>query len=170
MHDLWIGTNNPKKLAELERLLSPLGCKLRTPKELGKPYAPVEDQPTFTGNARKKAELLAKLSGGLALADDSGICVDALGGQPDLIELEVMPADARLIRRLGASRSLRQLQMSFVADLSLDDLRPLAAVRSLRKLQLFECGEVSEVDVRALFGAEVEVRVTGRRSLRSRVR
>ena len=60
--------------------------------------------------------------------------------------------------------------MSFVADLSLDDLRPLAAVRSLRKLQLFECGEVSEVDVRALFGAEVEVRVTGRRSLRHRVR
>ena len=95
---------------------------------------------------------------------------DALGGQPDLIELEVMPADARLVRRLGASRSLRQLQMSFVADLSLDDLRPLAAVRSLRKLQLFECGEVSEVDVRALFGAEVEVRVTGLRSLRHRVR
>lgn len=106
MHDLWIGTNNPKKLAELERLLSPLGCKLRTPKELGKPYAPVEDQPTFTGNARKKAELLAKLSGGLALADDSGLCVDALGGRPGVLSARYGGPDlddrGRLERLLAA--------------------------------------------------------------------
>jgi XTP/dITP diphosphohydrolase len=82
MQDLWIGTNNPKKRAELERLLRPLGIRLRVPAELKVAYAPVEDQDTFAGNARKKAELLARLAKGFALADDSGLCVDALGGRP----------------------------------------------------------------------------------------
>lgn len=82
MHDLWIGTNNPKKRIELERLLAPLGVQLRTPHELGKPYEPVEDQPDFAGNARVKAALLARLANSIALADDSGLCVDVLGGRP----------------------------------------------------------------------------------------
>ena len=42
----------------------------------------VEDRPTFIGNATKKARHYAKLSGILTLADDSGLCVDALGGAP----------------------------------------------------------------------------------------
>jgi len=79
---LWIATNNKKKLAELVRILSPLGVDLRTPDQLGQPFEPVEDQPDFRGNARKKAQLLAKLANGLALADDSGLCVDAIGGRP----------------------------------------------------------------------------------------
>jgi XTP/dITP diphosphohydrolase len=82
MDDLWLATNNPKKRAELERLLAPLGVRLRLPAELAAPFAPVEDQPTFAGNARVKAEALARLAGGHALADDSGLCVDALGGRP----------------------------------------------------------------------------------------
>jgi XTP/dITP diphosphohydrolase len=82
---LWIGTNNPKKRAELERLLRPLGIQLRTPAELGQPFDPVEDQPDFAGNARIKASLLAHLAGGIALADDSGLCVDALGGRPGVL-------------------------------------------------------------------------------------
>ena len=82
MKDLWIGTNNPKKRAELERILAPLGIRLRLPAELGQPFDPVEDQPDFAGNARVKAQLLAQLARGIALADDSGLCVDALGGRP----------------------------------------------------------------------------------------
>jgi XTP/dITP diphosphohydrolase len=82
MPELWIGTNNAKKLAELTRLLEPIGGTLRTPKDLDVPFEPVEDQPDFAGNARKKASLLAELSGGIALADDSGLCVDALDGRP----------------------------------------------------------------------------------------
>ena len=81
-HVLWVGSNNAKKLAELLRILAPLGIVLRTPKDLGQPFEPVEDQPDFRGNARKKAQLLAKLANGLALADDSGLCVDAIGGRP----------------------------------------------------------------------------------------
>lgn len=80
--ELWIATNNAKKLGELRRLLEPLGLVLRTPAELDRPFAPVEDQPDFAGNARRKAELLARLAGGPALGDDSGLCVDALDGRP----------------------------------------------------------------------------------------
>lgn len=79
---LWIATNNRKKLAELQRLLAPLGIDLHTPDELSQPFDPVEDQPDFRGNARKKAAALAMLAHGTALADDSGLCVDALGGRP----------------------------------------------------------------------------------------
>jgi XTP/dITP diphosphohydrolase len=82
MAHLWIGTNNKKKRLELERILAPLGLVLHTPDELAQPFAPVEDQPDFAGNARVKATELARLAGGIALADDSGLCVDALGGRP----------------------------------------------------------------------------------------
>lgn len=85
MAELWIGSNNQKKRAELTRLLEPLGITLRTPDELGSPFDPIEDQPDFAGNARKKATLLANLSGGIALADDSGLCVDALDGRPGVL-------------------------------------------------------------------------------------
>ncbi len=79
---LWIASNNRKKRAELERILAPLGLELRTPEQLGAPFDPVEDQPDFAGNARVKAQALATLARGTALADDSGLCVDALGGRP----------------------------------------------------------------------------------------
>lgn len=85
MRTLWIGTNNQKKLAELQRLLEPLGLSLKTPRDLGREYEPVEDQPDFAGNARKKASLLAQLAGAVALGDDSGLCVDALGGRPGVL-------------------------------------------------------------------------------------
>ncbi len=85
MAELWIGSNNKKKRAELTRLLEPLGITLLTPDELGSSFDPIEDQPDFAGNARKKATLLANLSGGIALADDSGLCVDALGGRPGVL-------------------------------------------------------------------------------------
>ncbi len=79
---LWIATNNPKKLAELRRNLEGMDVLLRTPAELGQPFDPVEDRPDFAGNARIKAALLAQLAGDPALADDSGLCVDALDGRP----------------------------------------------------------------------------------------
>ena len=82
---LWIASNNEKKLAELRRILEPLGLDLRTPDQLGQPFEPVEDQHDFRGNARKKATLLATLANGLALGDDSGLCVDALGGAPGVL-------------------------------------------------------------------------------------
>ena len=80
--ELWIATGNPKKRAELERLLAPLELQLRMPAELAQPFAPVEDAADFAGNARIKASALARLAGGFAIGDDSGLSVDALGGRP----------------------------------------------------------------------------------------
>lgn len=85
MRELWLASNNAKKRGELSRMLLPLGVALRTPAELDVPFEPVEDQPDFAGNARTKAVLLAQLANGLALGDDSGLCVDALGGRPGVL-------------------------------------------------------------------------------------
>ncbi len=111
MPTLWIGTNNPKKRAELERILAPLGIDLRTPEQLGRPFEPVEDQPDFAGNARKKAELLARLAGAVALADDSGLCVDALGGRPGVLSARYggpgLDDRGRLLRLLDELKPVR---------------------------------------------------------------
>lgn len=85
MRELWIATGNQKKRAELARLLAPLDLRLRTPDELGAPFAPDESAPTFAGNARIKAAALAIAARGVALADDSGLCVDALDGRPGVL-------------------------------------------------------------------------------------
>jgi XTP/dITP diphosphohydrolase len=110
MNTLWLGTNNAKKRAELERLLLPLGFELRTPSQLGVPFEPVEDQPDFAGNARVKAALLARLANGFALADDSGLCVDALGGRPGVLSARYggpgLDDRGRLLRLLDELRAV----------------------------------------------------------------
>ncbi len=81
---LVLASNNRGKLAELSQLLSPLGFALTPQGELGIPEA---DEPylTFVENALAKARHAARQSGLPALADDSGICVPALGGAPGVL-------------------------------------------------------------------------------------
>lgn len=78
---LVLASNNRGKLAEFSRLLSPLGFDLKTQGELDIPEAD-EPHATFVENALAKARHASHLSGLPALADDSGICVPALGGAP----------------------------------------------------------------------------------------
>lgn len=78
---LVLASNNRGKLAELSRLLAPLGFALRTQAELHISEAD-EPHPTFIENALAKARHASRASGLPALADDSGICVPALGGAP----------------------------------------------------------------------------------------
>lgn len=79
---LVIATRNPEKREELETLLADLDVKLLTLCDF--PDAPdvVEDGATFRDNARKKAHEIALFTGLHAMADDSGLCVDALDGRP----------------------------------------------------------------------------------------
>jgi XTP/dITP diphosphohydrolase len=81
--DLFFGTTNPGKLRELRRLVAGLEVRVLSPDDLGRP-APevVEDGATFEENAATKAIAFARFAGMHALADDSGLCVDALGGAP----------------------------------------------------------------------------------------
>lgn len=84
MPTLIIGTNNRGKLREYEALLDGCGFDLVTPSDLGLAFAPVESGSTYEENARIKAEEASRFSGLTALADDSGIEVDALDGRPGL--------------------------------------------------------------------------------------
>lgn len=76
--ELFIGTGNPYKVAEIASILQHMNVALTPmePQEVDEPYD------TFQGNARAKALAYAEMSGGLTLAEDSGISVDALGGLP----------------------------------------------------------------------------------------
>ena len=78
---LVLASNNAKKLKELDAILAPLGWELVPQGALGVAEA-AEPHCTFVENALAKARHAAKLSGLPALADDSGLCVAALGGAP----------------------------------------------------------------------------------------
>ncbi len=78
-----IATHNPGKLAELRELLAPYGIEAQSAGELGLPE-PQETGKTFADNARIKAMAAALASGLPAFADDSGLVVDALGGEPGI--------------------------------------------------------------------------------------
>ncbi len=76
-----IATHNPGKVREIGALLAPLGLRVVSAGELGLPE-PEENAETFAGNALLKARAAASATGLPALADDSGLCVDALSGAP----------------------------------------------------------------------------------------
>lgn len=82
-----LASGNAKKLDELRRILEPLvpGVEVLGLADV-EPYdEPAETEPTFEGNALIKARTAAQVTGLPALADDSGICVDALNGMPGVL-------------------------------------------------------------------------------------
>ncbi|WP_394151658.1 RdgB/HAM1 family non-canonical purine NTP pyrophosphatase [Loktanella salsilacus] len=79
--ELVIATHNKGKLEEIADLLSPYGVVLTCNADYGLPE-PDETETTFVGNARIKAHAAAKATGLPALADDSGLMIDALAGAP----------------------------------------------------------------------------------------
>ena len=83
MKTVVLATNNAHKVSEIATALDFPGWEFRTLRELGIESDPAEDADTFEGNARIKARAAHEASGGLAaLADDSGLEVDALDGAP----------------------------------------------------------------------------------------
>ncbi|MCS6787043.1 MAG: RdgB/HAM1 family non-canonical purine NTP pyrophosphatase [Thiobacillaceae bacterium] len=81
MRQLVIASNNPGKLREIGQILAPLGFQVRPQADFGVPECP-EPHVTFVENCIAKARHAAAHTGLPALADDSGICVHALGGAP----------------------------------------------------------------------------------------
>lgn len=79
---LIIASNNAHKLTEMKAILAPFFDDVQSMREAGIEHETVEDGATFLDNAVKKARELAEISGCCAIADDSGLCVDALGGAP----------------------------------------------------------------------------------------
>jgi XTP/dITP diphosphohydrolase len=143
---LVLASNNAKKLLELQALLAPAGVELVTQGSLGVSEA---DEPhhTFVENALTKARHAAQHTGGAAIADDSGLCVDALGGAPGVISAHYATVKTRVADREGHRRVqdaannallLERLQgitdrrarfvSTLVAVRSADDPEPLVAV------------------------------------------
>ena len=81
---LIIASNNAHKLEEIRAILGDYFGEILSMREAGIDHETIEDGETFLENAEKKAREIAEISGCCALADDSGLCVDALGGAPGI--------------------------------------------------------------------------------------
>lgn len=143
---LVLASNNAKKLGELKALFAALPLEIVAQGTLGVAEA---DEPhhTFIENALAKARHAARATGGAAIADDSGLCVDALGGAPGVVSANFAPVElpagdreaqrrvqdeannALLLQRLQAQSERRAKFVStLVAIRSADDPEPLVAV------------------------------------------
>jgi XTP/dITP diphosphohydrolase len=101
MLKLLIATNNPGKMIEIQALLGERELELLTPAQLGIELEVVENGKTYAENALLKGRAFAIASGMITLADDSGLEVDVLGGQPGL-------HSARYVDRPGATDADRR--------------------------------------------------------------
>ena len=134
MKKLVLASNNAKKMKELDALLAPLGFEVIPQGQLGIPEAE-EPHCTFVENALAKARHAAQVSGLPALADDSGLCVAALGGAPGVYSARYAgepKSDARNNEKLLADlagQSDRRAHFACVLVLvrSADDPQPIIA-------------------------------------------
>ena len=93
MEKLIFATGNMNKLREIKQILEGLDYEILSMKEAGVDIDIVEDGKTFEENALIKARAVCKASGHLALADDSGLEVDALGKEPGIYSARYMGED-----------------------------------------------------------------------------
>lgn len=144
---LILASNNAKKLAELQSLFAPVGLTMVRQGDLGIAEAE-EPHLTFVENALAKARHASRHSGSAAISDDSGLCVDALGGAPGVVSAHFAPLpegmasasreslravqdaanNALLMQRLqGAQDRRARFVSALVAVRSADDPEPLIA-------------------------------------------
>jgi len=102
MSTILIASTNAGKVAEYRAILSSTGIQLLGLRDVGIDFEVEEVGGTFEENARLKARGYADVSGLLTLADDSGLCVDALGGAPGLYSARYGPDPVSRIERLLA--------------------------------------------------------------------
>lgn len=134
---LVLASNNAKKLAELGQLFAPLGIELVTQGSLGVSEAE-EPHATFVENGLAKARHAATATGLPAIADDSGLCVDALGGAPGVQSAVFAPftpvagQDREAHRRAQDAANNRLLleRLAGVADRRASFVCSLVALRS----------------------------------------
>src|SRR5215207_6884096 len=108
MKTLVIASSNPGKIREFEQMLAPIGFELVPQSQLGIPDAE-EPHATFVENALAKARHASRLSKRAAFADDSGICVSALGGEPGVHSARYAEAESRTTRELQDQLNNRKL-------------------------------------------------------------
>ncbi|MCI9582310.1 MAG: RdgB/HAM1 family non-canonical purine NTP pyrophosphatase [Clostridium sp.] len=134
-------TANQDKLREIQAIMSGLDCDIITMKEAGFDGGIVEDGNTFQENAEIKARTVWAATGGIVLADDSGLVIDYLNGEPGVYSaryLEGTPYEEKnriLIGRLAGARG-EERSARFVCDIAavLPDGRVLHAAAAMEGL------------------------------------
>jgi len=133
---LVLASNNRAKLAELAALFAALPIELVAQGELGIAEAD-EPHATFVENALAKARHAARAAGSAAIADDSGLCVDALGGAPGVASAHYAAVKRRVADREGhrrvqdaANNALLVDRLRGVADRRARFVSTIVAVRS----------------------------------------
>lgn len=101
---LFLATGNSHKRDEFARILTE--HQIVIPRDLGIPFDPAETESTFHGNALIKARALYALTGGPVIADDSGICVDALDGAPGVLSARFGSVDGSSLSATERNRLL----------------------------------------------------------------
>ena len=126
---LIIASNNKHKLEEIRAILGNHFAEIQSLAEAGIDHETVEDGETFMENAVKKAREIAEISGCCALADDSGLCVDALDGGPGIYSARFSGVHGDdeanndlLLRRMEGMRRPRAVKASSVAIVGTEDL------------------------------------------------
>ena len=108
MNKLLIATNNRGKIKEFHELLDNMGIDLVTPAQIDLDLDVVEDGPTYAENAAKKAVAFARASRLISLADDSGLEVDALNGEPGLYSARYGSTNGEKLSDAGRRQYLLQ--------------------------------------------------------------
>jgi XTP/dITP diphosphohydrolase len=107
MNKLVMATNNANKLREAREIMAPLGIEVLSLKDMAIDCDPDENGSTFAENARIKAEAVYKAAAGktgadtAVFADDSGLCVDVLGGRPGVHSARYAPKGEECAKLLG---------------------------------------------------------------------
>ena len=100
---LVLATNNMGKVREFARILEPLGISLLTQQQAGVQVQPEENGTTFAENARIKAMAVYQATGLPTMADDSGLCIDALDGQPGVYSARYYGEDTPYTEKTATS-------------------------------------------------------------------
>ena len=134
-HKIVFATSNAGKMREIREILKDLGAEILSMKEAGVDIDIVEDGDTFAANALIKAKAVWEKTGGIVLADDSGLVIDALNGEPGVYSARYMGEKTsyeiknwNLIHRLdGVPEKKRTARFVCVIAAVLPDGRTLTA-------------------------------------------
>lgn len=119
MKELVLASNNEHKKNEIQNIL--VNYKILTLDDIGFSDEIIEDEETFEGNSLKKARIVARFSGKDTIADDSGLCVDLLNGEPGVYSARYSKEgtdDANIDKLLSKLRG-RSSEATFVSVISL---------------------------------------------------
>ncbi|MRK03156.1 RdgB/HAM1 family non-canonical purine NTP pyrophosphatase [Aeromicrobium sp. S22] len=140
-----LASNNAKKLAELRRILEPLvpGIEVLGLADFPAYDEPAETEPTFEGNALIKARAALRATGLPSLADDSGLCVDALNGMPGVLSARW----SGVPKSEGGDAANNRLLLSQLSDVPAErrtaQFRCAMALCTPEGLELVEHGEMA---------------------------